>query len=285
MSIQDVEFDGKMIYRDQSRNNFQRSGYQFFASYTPFGIQQIDTAYAKRIMSRTEDKKKLKMEIKNNPHLHKILKDNMNDEKMWKCKRCNQIVDMEKFKCGCEKSPAPWEPYKQEYVLGFVFDKALKRVLLIKKNKSPKGMGNKMIGLLNGLGGKVEVSESFHHAISREVKEEADLYIHPDKWSYYCTLDMEFGTVYCFFAIVDSFDKVEKVDMGIFTHMIKSIYKSNESEEVGTFWIKAFSHEGIEGDYTMVPHMPNIEWLIPMALNHHKRLDNSKFKIEERDTI
>lgn len=28
----------------------------------------------------------------------------------WKCKRCNTIVDMDKFNCECIKSPSPWEP-------------------------------------------------------------------------------------------------------------------------------------------------------------------------------
>ena len=27
----------------------------------------------------------------------------------WRCKRCNSIVDMEKFKCNCTGSPSPWE--------------------------------------------------------------------------------------------------------------------------------------------------------------------------------
>jgi len=30
---------------------------------------------------------------------------------MWKCRRCGEIVDMEKFKCGCVVSPSPWEPF------------------------------------------------------------------------------------------------------------------------------------------------------------------------------
>ncbi len=30
-------------------------------------------------------------------------------EQKWKCKRCNSIVDMKKFKCNCTKSPSPWE--------------------------------------------------------------------------------------------------------------------------------------------------------------------------------
>lgn len=28
----------------------------------------------------------------------------------WKCRRCGEVVDMEKFKCGCTESPSPWEP-------------------------------------------------------------------------------------------------------------------------------------------------------------------------------
>jgi hypothetical protein len=28
----------------------------------------------------------------------------------WLCRRCGQIVDYEKFKCGCTESPSPWEP-------------------------------------------------------------------------------------------------------------------------------------------------------------------------------
>ena len=32
-------------------------------------------------------------------------------KQMWKCRRCGEIVDMEKFKCGCYTSPSPWEPF------------------------------------------------------------------------------------------------------------------------------------------------------------------------------
>lgn len=28
----------------------------------------------------------------------------------WHCRRCGETVDMEKFRCGCEESPSPWEP-------------------------------------------------------------------------------------------------------------------------------------------------------------------------------
>ncbi len=31
-------------------------------------------------------------------------------EQKWRCKRCNSMVDMVKFKCNCTESPSPWEP-------------------------------------------------------------------------------------------------------------------------------------------------------------------------------
>ena len=159
-----------------------------------------------------------------------------------------------------------------KYTVGFVFDKDLKRVLLITKNKSPKGLEGKMIGLLNGLGGKLEVGETIHQGISREVKEECDLNIPPEKWINYCNLNAKFGYVYCFYAIVDSF-----------THSFKNIYKSNESEVVGDYWL--YSEETMDTcheNYTILPHMPNIDWLIPMALNHYKKLDNAVFEKNEK---
>lgn len=30
----------------------------------------------------------------------------------WRCIRCNQVVDYEKFRCGCSTGPSPWEPIK-----------------------------------------------------------------------------------------------------------------------------------------------------------------------------
>lgn len=49
----------------------------FFASYTPYGIKQLDGEYCKRICNLNEDPEKLKKEIKENPHLHKLIKQNL----------------------------------------------------------------------------------------------------------------------------------------------------------------------------------------------------------------
>lgn len=34
---------------------------------------------------------------------------NPNCQIKWKCLRCGSLVDMDKFRCKCEKSPSPWE--------------------------------------------------------------------------------------------------------------------------------------------------------------------------------
>lgn len=58
--------------------------------------------------------------------------------------------------------------YEQEYVAGFLFDPTQEFVVLVRKNK-PEWQK----GLLNGVGGKIEVGESAHEAMQREFKEEA----------------------------------------------------------------------------------------------------------------
>jgi hypothetical protein len=45
--------------------------------YTPYGIKQMDSDYGRRIRSGTEDLKKLRREIKLNPHLHRRIKRNL----------------------------------------------------------------------------------------------------------------------------------------------------------------------------------------------------------------
>ena len=219
------------------------------------------------------------------------------------CSECGELVDTTNNCCGCGgySNPNQWIPIerddvekfkaivvkkdkRQKYVLGFVFDSKTERVLLIKKNKSPEGLNGKMIGMLNGLGGKVETTDkSVHHAISREVKEECDLYIPPTEWVNYCDLNFKYGKIYCFYAIVDTFCKVERGNWGIFTHKLVSIYKQMESEPVGDYWVKsAEDYNGSHGDYTGIDHMANLEYLIPMALNHYKKLDSApKFEVSE----
>lgn len=57
----------------------------------------------------------------------------------------------------------------EKYVLGFIFEKDLKHVYLIRKQR-PRWQKGK----LNGIGGHVNEKESFDEAMKREAIEEAD---------------------------------------------------------------------------------------------------------------
>lgn len=68
------------------------------------------------------------------------------------------------------------------YVVGFLFDQELQRVALIRKNK-PRWQA----GLLNGIGGKIEITDDNpHDAMFREFKEEAELCW--SDWSYFAKM-------------------------------------------------------------------------------------------------
>jgi len=76
---------------------------------------------------------------------------------------------------------APRQIASSRYVVGFMFDPTFQRVALIRKNK-PQWQA----GLLNGIGGKIELGEEPAHAMRREFIEEAGL----DRftWSHFATL-------------------------------------------------------------------------------------------------
>jgi 8-oxo-dGTP diphosphatase len=61
----------------------------------------------------------------------------------------------------------------QKYVLGFAFDKS-DNVILVRKQK-PKWQK----GLLNGVGGKIEIGETSSDAMFREFREETGLKYFP----------------------------------------------------------------------------------------------------------
>jgi 8-oxo-dGTP pyrophosphatase MutT (NUDIX family) len=69
----------------------------------------------------------------------------------------------------------------KRYVLGFAFSEDKSRVVLIRKN------GNSVpahAGKLNGVGGKIEPSESSFEAMEREFREETGVVIPKDQWRY-----------------------------------------------------------------------------------------------------
>lgn len=167
-----------------------------------------------------------------------------------------------------------------DYVLGFAFTADLGRVLLVRKKRAPRNKPD-MVGLLNGCGGKLEQKDYGRAnierrpdslcAMEREAKEETDLDLN---WTYYCKLEIgSEARVFCFYAVdneVVRFRQMEDEELGLYD--VNQVYAYPELHDR---WF-AFR------PYVNEPHMPNLEWLIPMALNHYKKLDSAmSFTVQE----
>jgi 8-oxo-dGTP pyrophosphatase MutT (NUDIX family) len=88
------------------------------------------------------------------------------------------------------------DDYYNGYVLGFLFSDDLKKVILIRKNRPAN-----QIGLLNGVGGKIEYGESCFSAIVREFQEETGVLI--ENWSFLKTLKFDVN-VHVFYSVGDT---------------------------------------------------------------------------------
>lgn len=121
-----------------------------------------------------------------------------------------------------------------QYVAGFLFDETAETVVLIKKEKPEWQKGK-----LNGVGGKIEADETPLEAMRREFLEETGVDI--QDWVQYCTLGGGDWAVYFFYAHGD----VEAVQ--------------TMTEEEVSFYEVDFLDQ--------YPTIPNLQWLIPMALS------------------
>lgn len=128
-----------------------------------------------------------------------------------------------------------------EYVLGFLFSSDKKSVVLIKKAK-PQWQA----GLLNGVGGKIELNETSVQAMVREFQEETTSITAESLWINYADMVGPNWRVYCFYAI-DS-------DLAV------ASAKTNTNEEVLKLDIDKIK------DYQCVS---NLSWLIPLALDEN----------------
>ncbi|QDF29314.1 NUDIX hydrolase [Halarcobacter anaerophilus] len=132
----------------------------------------------------------------------------------------------------------------KKYVLGFLFSEDLKYVVLIKKI-NPKWQR----GLLNGVGGKIEDQESSSDAMVREFKEETGVLTEKQDW-------------HCFAKI----NRPNFYEMDIYCAFSNFAFdaKSVEKEEVFI----------LEKDKLPNNIIPNLRWLIPLALD--KQVDFSR---------
>ena len=124
------------------------------------------------------------------------------------------------------------------YVLGIAYSAHKNKVLLMKKNRP-----NWQKGLLNGIGGKIEINETPEHAITRECYEECGLYL---DWNgrgkmFGRNNDGSEFLCYIFYAYDDSiFDFIQKEDEELFIYDIKDVFN--------------------------FPLIPNLHFLIPFGL-------------------
>lgn len=131
-----------------------------------------------------------------------------------------------------------------KYCLGFMFNENKTDVLLIQKTKPIW-----QVGKFNGIGGKIEESETANQAMIREFEEEVGII--NDEWKYVVTIFGEDWFVYVFTCKSDDvFD-----------------YKQMEGEEPNLLPLAELDK------YDLID---NLYWLIPMCLdrNINYRLSN-----------
>lgn len=131
-------------------------------------------------------------------------------------------------------SPVP------EYVLGFYFSRGCTAVVLINKLK-PEFQAGK----LNGVGGRIEQNETPIDAMVREFYEETGKKVDARAWTQFARLEFRDATVYCFHSIGSAVG----IRFGRGNSPTPEIVESCFVDELP-------SHV-----------MPNLRWLIPMAIS------------------
>jgi 8-oxo-dGTP diphosphatase len=127
---------------------------------------------------------------------------------------------------------------KRLYVAGFCFDAVYNKVALIQKTK-PAWQNGK----LNGIGGKIEPEEHPVDAMVREFFEETGVIVPAELWTQFCVVSNDDWVVYFFKAK---------------TNRVYDVTTTTE-EEVKLIRVETVFHWEV---------IPNLHWLIPMALQH-----------------
>jgi len=123
---------------------------------------------------------------------------------------------------------------RTHYVAGFLFNRQETEVVLIRKNRPAWQKG-----LLNGVGGKIEQGESPSFAMTREFKEETGMNV--EGWAEFACLEFDKACVHFFMAHSDVYQVSSLTDEEVNVYLVISL------PELQT--------------------IPNIQWLIPMALS------------------
>ena len=127
-----------------------------------------------------------------------------------------------------------------KYVLGFIFDSSLEKVLLIKKERPDWQKGK-----YNGVGGKIEKKETPKQAMTREALEETDLLIAKKDW------------------IPVGIKKGKEWSVEIFTTVYPQNLKNAKSmTDEKIYWVNI--------DQLPEKSISNLAWLIPLCLDKIK---------------
>jgi 8-oxo-dGTP pyrophosphatase MutT (NUDIX family) len=168
---------------------------------------------------------------------------------------------------------------KTEYVVGFLFDEYFENVVLINK-KRPKWQNGK----LNGVGGHVELNETAAEAMSREFKEETGLHVPMEEWDQFAEVYGSDYLVNFFFAKRDLYEfplwkDSKNIPKRLFRILLMAasfglimfpVVKSTTDEE-----IEILRLEDLCGNERVIP---NLKWLIPLALDPNNIYTKSEAK-------
>lgn len=140
----------------------------------------------------------------------------------------------------------------KSYVLGFCFSQDFSKVVLIKKVRPAWQNGR-----LNGVGGHIEEGETPLDAMIREFREEAD-HKYALNWLTFGVLRGKDWEVYLFHS----------------RYAYSPIYNVSEEGEVSLHYVSyVLTRPTSQGS----PPMPNLRYLIPMAINHATGVDHCPF--------
>src|ERR1017187_4254100 len=124
------------------------------------------------------------------------------------------------------------------YTVGFLFNKKLKKVALIRKQRPEWQKGK-----LNGIGGHIEDGEIPSVAQTREFFEETGLSY--DGWVNFCRLNGDDFCVYCFSGIGDLSSLQTKTDETVEIVSVAKINKLKDSMIENLPWLIALAIDNI----------------------------------------
>lgn len=124
-----------------------------------------------------------------------------------------------------------------KYVNGLMIQGSTHKCLGILKNRPPFQAGK-----VNGVGGKIEWSESYYEAMVREFREETGVQTKAEDWELIVTLNGQDFVVYYFRSFVEQFPPVKTVtDEHLTFFMLEELYA--------------------------VPMLDNMRWMFPLAFS------------------